>query len=86
MIQIHRATETEANVGLDSQCTLVWFSQLCLYLIRNIITPHPNSPTMEVVQWKNLKLGLKFGAEERSRQRQEILTAQYERRYSTEDS
>ena len=80
MIQIHRATEIEANVGL--QKSLYWvtvqISQSVSQsdLMRNIITPHPNIPTREVVQWKYLKFGLKFGAEERSRQRQEMLTAQ----------
>ena len=74
-MQIQSATEIEANVGLESQCTC----GQCLGqsdLMRNIITPQPNSPTSEVVQWKYLKFGLKLGAEERSRQRQEMLTAQ----------
>ena len=75
MIQIHSATATEANVGLEKSLYCgVSVSQSDL--MRNIITPHPNSPTREVVQWKYLKFGRKLGAEERSRQRQEMLTAQ----------
>ena len=80
-MQIQRATETEANVGLESQCTCgqclgQFLSARQSDLMRNIITPHPNSPTREVLQWKYRKFGLKLGAEERSRQRQEMLTAQ----------
>ena len=79
MMQIQKAAEIEANVGLESQCTCgqcLGQSVSQSDLMRNIITPHPNSPTREVVQWKYRKFGLKLGAEERSRQRQEMLTAQ----------